>query len=219
MQMGKSGIWQLFFERKYIFLAAFSLLYIFLPPFLVDFNVLSLLIVVLYTIVLALCLVIISGSEKPKVFHLILLVFLVLPFLKIEHYYRTGLYLVIAIIYGWTAFKIIFQILKIENVNSEVIMGAVGGYLLIGLSGSFFIAFYSSIDPVSFQISSEVPNVYDKVYFTFVTLTTLGYGDITPHTPQAKSISIMIALVGQIYLTILMAILVGKYLFNFNNSK
>jgi len=53
---------------------------------------------------------------------------------------------------------------------------------------------------------------HDYLYFSFVTLTTLGYGDITPVSSFAKSITILIAITGQLYLTILIAFLVGKFL-------
>jgi uncharacterized membrane protein len=55
---------------------------------------------------------------------------------------------------------------------------------------------------------------HDYLYFSFVTLTTLGYGDVTPVSSLAKSVAMTIAVAGQFYMTILIAILVGKYLSN-----
>ena len=51
----------------------------------------------------------------------------------------------------------------------------------------------------------------EYLYFTFVTFTTLGYGDIVPLTPLARSISILISVCGPLYLAIIIAMLVGKY--------
>jgi hypothetical protein len=51
----------------------------------------------------------------------------------------------------------------------------------------------------------------DYFYFTFVTFATLGYGDIVPKTPCAKSLATLIAVVGQLYLATIIAMLVGKY--------
>ena len=207
------------FEKRLVYLTISTILYLVLPPFIKDLTFLSFLIVVLYTLVLAFCLVIITGHERPKPSHLIFILVLVVPFFRIEDaYFKAGLYLIVGLIYGWAAFKIILQILKIKTVNAQVIMGAVGGYLLIGLAGSFIIAFYSTLVPAAFNLPEVYNSAYKYVYFTFVTFTTLGYGDITPQTPQAQSISILIALLGQVYITILMAILVGKYLFNLNNE-
>jgi voltage-gated potassium channel len=58
----------------------------------------------------------------------------------------------------------------------------------------------------------SVPAFNDYLYFSFVTLTTLGYGDVTPVSHLARSMAILIAVTGQLYMTILIAMLVGKFL-------
>jgi uncharacterized membrane protein len=57
-----------------------------------------------------------------------------------------------------------------------------------------------------------VPQFNDYLYFSFVTLSTLGYGDVTPVSHLARSMAILIAVTGQLYMTILIAMLVGKFL-------
>ena len=59
---------------------------------------------------------------------------------------------------------------------------------------------------------STAQGFHDYLYFSFVTMTTLGYGDVTPISSTAKSTTIIIAVAGQLYLTILVAMLVGKFL-------
>ena len=56
-------------------------------------------------------------------------------------------------------------------------------------------------------------------YFSFVTLTTLGDGDITPRTPPAQMLSVYEAIIGQLYLAVLMAMLLGMYLAHRNEKK
>ena len=51
----------------------------------------------------------------------------------------------------------------------------------------------------------------ELVYYTFITLTTAGYGDITPQLPLAQSLAMIIAVMGQFYVAVVVAILVGKY--------
>jgi voltage-gated potassium channel Kch len=58
----------------------------------------------------------------------------------------------------------------------------------------------------------NIINWIDLTYYSFVTLTTLGYGDIAPITPLARSLAYLEAIVGQIYLTIIIARLVGLYI-------
>jgi drug/metabolite transporter (DMT)-like permease len=64
---------------------------------------------------------------------------------------------------------------------------------------------FLQLDPGDGSLSSYI-------YFGLVTLTTLGYGDITPDTAMARSLSTFTALFGQLYLVIIMALIIGKYL-------
>ncbi|WP_448572129.1 potassium channel family protein [Trichothermofontia sp.] len=70
--------------------------------------------------------------------------------------------------------------------------------------------------PNSFAINNEITNreeIFQSLfYYSFVTLATIGYGDIIPVTPLARTLSITLGIAGQMYLTILIAILVSKYL-------
>ncbi|WP_448562677.1 potassium channel family protein [Trichothermofontia sp.] len=70
--------------------------------------------------------------------------------------------------------------------------------------------------PNSFAMNIEVNNQEEMFralfYYSFVTLATIGYGDITPITPLARTLSITLGIAGQMYLTILVAMLVSKYL-------
>ena len=67
--------------------------------------------------------------------------------------------------------------------------------------------------PGSFsELDSSDGSYPSFIYFGFVTLTTLGYGDITPDTAAARSLSTFTALFGQLYLVIIMALIIGKFL-------
>ena len=68
------------------------------------------------------------------------------------------------------------------------------------------------IFPESFTIIDNGYYLYGLTYYSFTTLTSLGFGDILPVSAPAQSVSLLIAIAGQLYLTILVAILVGKYL-------
>jgi hypothetical protein len=106
-----------------------------------------------------------------------------------------------------------------RDVNSIMLLNAINSYLLIGIIGSFlfisidvvYINFFDLQHAVNFNDIAD-PEFHDYIYFSFVTLTTLGFGDITPNIPIAKSLTVSLSLLGQLYLTILVAMLVGKYL-------
>ena len=113
----------------------------------------------------------------------------------------------------------ILQIARAKTVTPQVIMESINGYLLLGMSFSILIALVCVIDPdaVSFkhlveQMNPGVSYVSNYIYFGFVTLSTLGYGDIVPLTPAARSLSIFTSMTGQMYVAIIIAALVSKYL-------
>jgi len=112
------------------------------------------------------------------------------------------------------------HIAQSQNVTATIILSSINGYLLLGLLGGVMLIIsdivyryvHSSEQHAINFANQHAPDFYDFVYFGFVTLTTLGYGDATPLSHLARSISILIALSGQLYMTILIAMLVGKFL-------
>ena len=82
----------------------------------------------------------------------------------------------------------------------------------MGLFYTIWVVILNKIQPNSFNgLDSVTSSLQDVLYFTFVSLTTLGYGDVTPNLPLAKSLSILIAISGQLYVAVIIAMLVGKY--------
>ncbi len=109
--------------------------------------------------------------------------------------------------------SVLRQISKENEVSIQVIYGAISGYILIGLIGAMVAAMIELVIPGSYNFSVIIDYDYsDFFYFSFVTLTTLGYGDITPVNRPAETLSIVLSLAGQLYMTILIAILIGKFL-------
>jgi hypothetical protein len=113
---------------------------------------------------------------------------------------------------------LIMQIAAKKQVDARVILGAINGYLLLGLAASAAVAVITLHTPEAFSFSAETSGpamadtqFSDNIYYGFVTLTTVGYGDIVPHTPRAKSLAILIGVMGQLYVAINIAMLVGKF--------
>jgi hypothetical protein len=106
-----------------------------------------------------------------------------------------------------------------------VLLESVSGYLLLGICFSIMVALLESINPNSFnfnQVSETINqnNLYniEYMYFSFVSFTSTGYGDYLPLVPAAKSLSILISITGQLYIAIIIAMIVGKYLNKSNNQ-
>jgi len=105
-----------------------------------------------------------------------------------------------------------------SKVSSATLLCAVNSYLLIGLSLAMLFILLDLLAPNSFNLGGNEDRFSTFVYYSFVTLTTLGYGDILPLTPVARSLAAFTALFGQLYLVIIMAFLIGKYLNAKNQS-
>ena len=104
-------------------------------------------------------------------------------------------------------------IFKSERINREIIYAAILLYLLAALMWAFVYTFLELVDPASFNIdlSQVEANLAVFRYFSFVTITTLGYGDVTPVTDVAKAFAALEAVVGQLYLVVAVAWLVGMH--------
>jgi len=114
---------------------------------------------------------------------------------------------------------LILQIAQAKQVTLHVIMESIIGYLMLGLAFSILIALVCAIDSNAFsfnylsdQMDPSISYASNYIYFGFVTLTTLGYGDIAPLSPVAKSLSNFISISGQMYVAVIIAVLVGKYI-------
>ena len=96
------------------------------------------------------------------------------------------------------------QVLSSETVTAQTILGAITVYLLIGVSLSLVaIAMQQSVG-----FFEEIPRATAYVYFAFVTITTIGYGDLSPYTDGARMASVGFAVASQMYLVIVVARLV-----------
>lgn len=113
---------------------------------------------------------------------------------------------------------LIRQVAMARVVNLKVILGSVIGYLLLGLIFSIFVAYIMIQDPASFNIphmpadmTTSLTRLSESIYFSFVSMATLGYGDVLPLKPYTRSLAIFITVSGQLYIAIIIALLVGKF--------
>jgi hypothetical protein len=123
----------------------------------------------------------------------------------------------ISVFFVVTVFELILQTTKAKHVTVRVIADSISGYLLIGIIYILAIKQLYQLDAgaIKFPDPAEpaaagVP-LGDLIYYTFVTYTSTGYGDILPVSPVAKSLAVLIAISGQIYVAIIISLLVGKF--------
>ncbi len=117
---------------------------------------------------------------------------------------------------GFTTSTILWHVFSEDNITSDTLYGAASAYLLSGHTWTTLYVLIEMLQPGSFYMNSEhnldqVVNFSDLVLFSYATLTTLGYGDITPVTSPARSLAILEAVFGVLYTVILVARLIGLY--------
>ena len=134
--------------------------------------------------------------------------------LGILEYLRLSVYF---LFYITVTIEIIKQVWKAEKVSKNVIMGLMSGYIAIGLLGFFLFLTIEIVHPGSFNgLLMGGGNIQYKIdsllYYSYITLLTIGYGEIFPVTAVAQKAAILIGLVGQFYLVIITAVVVEKYI-------
>jgi hypothetical protein len=123
-----------------------------------------------------------------------------------------GIMLLFFVLTAWIAMR---QVLFSGPVDGNKLMGAICIFLLFGMIWTMLYLLVAALLPDSFsglghgEWQDHFP---DLTYFSFVTLTTLGYGDISPALPLVRFLAFMEAIVGQLYIAILVASLVGAHL-------
>jgi len=126
--------------------------------------------------------------------------------------------------FSYTTALVFINIIRGTRVDIETLYGAVTVYLLIGITYASIYILIENVYPGSFNMISnqghEYPfQMHDLLYYSFVTLTTLGYGDITSVRASARILSVSEAVIGQLYLTILVARLVGLHISSISKNR
>jgi hypothetical protein len=126
----------------------------------------------------------------------------------------------VAVFYAWAAVLIVSSLFRGQALSSDSIFGTVCGYLLLGMAWGVLYSMLDTVWPGSFEIgerlAEQVPAGHSRIhlftYYSFITLTTVGYGDVTPLSTPARTCAWLEALTGQFYLAVLVAGLVGALL-------
>lgn len=106
---------------------------------------------------------------------------------------------------------ILNRIIRHETVTLETILGAICVFVLIGIAFAGIYAAVNDVEPTGFFAQEVTPKSVDYLYFSFVTITTVGYGDLTAGTSTGRVLVTFEALIGQIFLVTLVARLVSMY--------
>ena len=116
--------------------------------------------------------------------------------------------------FAFMVITIVSFVFKQNRVTLNVINASIVVYLLMAMMWAMLFILVEQVQPGSFSMieSQEEGSTFHLFYYSFVTITTLGYGDITPTTEVARSLALLEAVIGQIYLVVLVARLVGVHI-------
>lgn len=123
-----------------------------------------------------------------------------------------------ALFFAFVAFAVLAMVMQAPRITSDVIFGAIAVYFLVAIAFSLTYFALELSDPGSLLEQGKRLVLYDDdlnaiyapfVYFSFVTISTLGYGDIVPVSSIMRHLVITEAVMGQLYLAVLVARLVG----------
>jgi len=131
----------------------------------------------------------------------------------------------------WSSLRLVRSLAGEQRVGPQVITGAFAGYLMLGLTAGLLCSTLETIHPGSF---SDLQHAGQSLlqrqdgqtlgqpvwtlsfirlnYFAFVSLTTMGYGDVVPVTPQAQMLGVLIATAGTFYVAVVMGLLISRWI-------
>jgi hypothetical protein len=216
-QTESASLKSVLYKNRFQFLLILLLTLIILVPFIGDYSGFRIVVDMLATGIFIFAMYAISEKRH----HLILALFLVVPTIVTLwiDYLTTGNWAFVVseicgiLFYGFAIFIIVSFIRRQSEVTTEIIFAAVVVYLLMALLWADLYRLLDTVAPGSFDMpGGEIQN--DRIlylYFSLVTITTLGYGDMTPLTDRAAGLTTVEALCGQIYMVVLVAWLVGMH--------
>ena len=131
----------------------------------------------------------------------------------------------------WSLMRLIRRLASASPTEEDLVAGGLAGYLLLGIQGGLLLTVIDTLLPGSFRDTAtgtlvQLPpigsalaatsvwdmNVQRITYFAFVSLTTVGYGDIAPIRPVAQLASVALSVLGPFYLAVVLGVVVSRYI-------
>jgi hypothetical protein len=165
-----------------------------------------------------------KGRWKNLIQKILFLLVLALPigltFWGSNPYYFIFLNIGYVVFFLFIFWEVLKYLIKPSYINTDIISASACGYFLLIEISTFLLQFFVYQNPLSFKgidLTSPASTYMDLVYFSSITLTSIGFGDITPNTHYTKLITSFFGIAGQFYSVVLVGILISK--FTSNNSK
>jgi ion channel len=116
-----------------------------------------------------------------------------------------------AVVLALCVVAILTHVFRSADITADTIFAAMVAYMFLALAFSRAFVIMQAVSPSNFGLREGVNMDLELLYFSFVTIATLGYGDVTPRLPSAQMLAVLEAVIGQFYVAVLIAWLVSVY--------
>ena len=201
-------------KSRFIYIIFAIMLVLLVTPFVRDLGLIGHLCSTLFIALIPLSSARALSEDKNNA---IVILLIAAPFVILEglnFFFESHLLMVVAfsfatLLYFYIICLLVKNLLSIRVVTADLIYCAISIYLLIGIMWAGIYTVVEGIAPGSFSGASEP---VDLVYFSFVTLTTVGYGDVLPQSVLGQRLVVFEAAMGSIYMAVIIAMIVGRYM-------
>lgn len=205
----------LFIDKIRIHVLMISILtLVFIPPFLSDIpDIIDHFVKFDFLIIVIACFLIIRKVKASRYIGFVTFIMIIVDtFLESDFLsYLSQIGLSYLIIHAFVL--VLKEAMSLKGDTKNLILVSITGYLIIGLVGGFLVAGLDYIYPNSYSHSTGMQlELYNYIYYGFVTMTTLGYGDIIPITNKSQALSLMLVISGQLFLSVIIAINIAKFM-------
>ncbi len=206
------------YEHRHPIFFAGLLLFFILPEIIETLFFIQLKFPLIISVLIFSSILIIHTSKKKRLLTYSM-VFVLIAFIFIWIFYENNdsmkilSFILLFCYFSFITYFLFQDIVQSKKVNASVIFGAFAGYFLIGVLFFFIFSLLDFYYPDTINVDTQAKTGIDHmIYFSFVTLTTIGYGDFAPISTLGQKVVILEGLFGQFYIAAVMATIVGKFL-------
>lgn len=106
------------------------------------------------------------------------------------------------------------EVFSRASITANTFAGALSLYLVLGMIWTLLYILVATVEPAAFKGLAQPATTSELIYFSYITLTSLGYGDIVALMPVTRTLAYLEVIIGQFYMAVLVGALVGKYIAN-----
>jgi hypothetical protein len=139
---------------------------------------------------------------------------LLVPPLWVRHQSHLLVMALLAAFLTFSAVRLVQMLARVPRVNLQVLAGAAGGYVHLGLTGGVIATMMQHHNPTTFALGHVMDHesmLERLVYFSYITVSTLGYGDVLPTNLYGERFVVLLSISSTLYVSLLVALLLGRF--------